>query len=215
MLKGIFIAFLFTIGALLTTNVLVTPKVPVHAQGHEPWPPFVMVFEDWRDDGSSNPSVQVARLDYKGKQNWRIETLEHSNWPEAVGSWSEYDGVTLRSYNAPFQDLSSRDVSMERGFYVPADWLVPGKAAYIRANPGWKNWTIEAVADPNFVTLKQRLDIPCPVEGSCAKSFKTTEVTMKVRMDYDIPVGFEQIEDGHVVRRVTVRTMNINKKSPS
>lgn len=100
------------------------------------WPPFRMVYREWGPFGVNGAmDYAFAKIDYFNLRHWRFEIIENPGNPAAVGTWSEYIGGRMVSYDAAF-DFKSEGPLDPAGIYIPTNWWGPDRMAYRRSQPG-------------------------------------------------------------------------------
>lgn len=127
------------IAVLVGTMVLGRTTLPAKARNPAlDWPAFTMVVKVWRPDLGPNRSPGYARfkIDYNGPTNWRSETIEYPGQEDEVGSWGEYDGKRLRSFDAKF-NYHSESPAPPDGHYAPPEIL---RRTRVAAWKGWVGW---------------------------------------------------------------------------
>lgn len=197
---------LLYLGAFLATILVAAGLVfyqytsaAVVAKPGRDWPSFTMTFKAWAVDYGPNltPGYAVYKLEYNGVTNWRLENLEYPGKEDAVGTWTAYDGKTLRSYDASFKRLSEAPAP-GYGHYVPADWLVPGKIEHLKRQTAWKQ-SIDELGN----TVLSHTEVLLNEQGQ--KDTKVTQIT--VDRATGIPVRVIDQVNGRVAREISVLTM--------
>ncbi|HEX8219678.1 MAG TPA: hypothetical protein VF914_10770 [Chloroflexia bacterium] len=206
-------------GTSLDTQGPGQPTVAVPAdkgQTEDPWPKFSMVFreENYHWETGQVNTFDVWRYTYQGRKNWRLELVESSRDPRAVGSWTSYDGM---SYSVGgMVDGSPLPVETQ-----PVDrdvmatwWLVPVSPQRLGLDPKYRR--VES-NDPSKIHLRQDVQHPCSeLSGEwqarlCADGRQSYDraVEKSLSTDHGIPTEIiERVED-KVTSRIAVTELTL------
>lgn len=119
------------VGMSATDTPRVAPRVT--------WPKFTMTMRVWAEDYAPGPTpgFTTYKIDYGSLTEWRVEVVEDSYQPDK-GSWSSYDGTTLRTHLAEVNFDSKTPAS---GPIAPFPWLVPGLMQHLKSQSGWNEFS--------------------------------------------------------------------------
>lgn len=162
------------------------------------WPPVSITFKVWgKDIGPGQaPGYAIFKLEYNGTKDWRIETVEYPG-NKAEGSWTQYDGKLLRSYDAAFNKVTEAEAPRD-GPIVPMEWLVPRNIDYLVVQQGWTK-----VINPNGDIILTKQEMIRDENGNIKA--RITEKTFD--RDTGIPIKVIEHFDGELVREVTVESL--------
>lgn len=111
-----------------------------------------------------------------------------------------YDGKTLRSYDATF-DQSSQAPAPAEGHYVPTDWLMPGKIEHLKRHPGWKQ-----SVDQQGNTVLTHIEVLSDDQGEK----RTVETEITAQPATGIPVRVIDRLNRQITREITVQNFSLN-----
>ena len=123
--SGVVVLALLAIIGWVITAAMREPELPV-----ELWPSFRMIYQEFRyphgypDDPARPLESDTWQFDYVNQRNWRLELIDSTYQPYAVGDWYSYDGEVDRAHSAI---LGVTDEILERDGVSPNDWLVPSR----------------------------------------------------------------------------------------
>ncbi len=185
-------------------------------QTDDPWPKFVMVYReenyDWETGQVS--SYDVWRFAYQGRKNWRLELIESSRDPRAVGSWSSFDGTNYSAGgvidNAPLPvetEQVDRDV-------MATWWLVPVSPQRLGADGRFRSVPSN---DKSKVHLRQDVQHPCSeLSGEwqarlCATGDANYDRTVEKSLsaEHGIPTEIAERVEDKVTSRITVTEITL------
>lgn len=158
-------------------------------QVSEPWPPFTMVFIE-----TMGETTVKYRLDYRDRESWRLDLLDHSTRPEAVGTWAEHEAGYIRGYFAPFKYYSEGPAPQD-GYHVVDEWLIPNRIDHLRK----RGWVEVKAGGVNTVTLQTVHKSAC---GQCPSGFEILQETRTYLRDSKLPVSVRIEGEGKVYRLV-------------
>jgi hypothetical protein len=118
-----------------------------------------MVYRETRNrlGAKGLPDTQLIRLEYTDRRHWRDTILENPNVPEAVGSWSELNGLTSKAFDAKLKRDTEGTYAPDEPINAPADWLVPGKPQFLAGRPEWVRLPAPG---PGLATLRSETTLP-------------------------------------------------------
>ncbi len=197
------------LGVWSSAQTAATNNAPAQVAG--PWPAFEMVFReeiyDW--EAGKVVSSEVYRYLHNGRENWKLELLESTKDPRAVGSKTEYNNGTFTEAGVvDGHPLPVRTTKADRP-YMATWWLVP--VAVERLGTG-SDYLRSAGAPGDKIGLYKEEVLPC---NSISEVWQTrlcgggklsyTQRTEKV-MDpkYGIPLEITGRTEGKVTATVKV-----------
>lgn len=165
------------------------------------WPAFTMVVKVWEPDLGPNNTPGYARFktDYKGWTNWRDETVEYPGQEDEVGSWGEYDGKQMRSFNAKF-NYHSESPAPPDGHYAPPEIL---RRTRLAAGKGWAGW--QKTTDKLGNTVRKVVHEFRNDQG--AKVAEETEIV--IDRATSLPLRLTDRVNGMVVKEITVEQLTL------
>jgi len=176
------------------------------------WPSFTMVYEDWRlGSNDEQPQVQAVKLIYHDKRHWKTELLAHNDAVDVVGTWAEYHGAEMRSFDPRTGELrvDQQDIP-EDAVYVPEQWLIPGIIPRLLTQ---QNAEQLSGSSGGLAVLVLEENLPCqaPTEAMfragiqpCDSEYRVSRREITYRESDFLPVGIVDSLDGVEVHRVTV-----------
>ncbi len=179
------------------------------------WPSFTMTYEDWSiGENSDQPTVQVVKVIYRDKWQWKTELLDHNIASDAIGTWGEYNGKEMIGFDPRTGEVTVSPVDLpEESVYVPDEWLRPHFIPKLLSHPN----IMQLEAIDNFVTVLVTDLLPCeePTESKlqagikpCSSDTRIVDRKVTYRIEDFIPTLIIDRVDGVEVHRITVKELD-------
>jgi hypothetical protein len=166
----------------------------VTAAKADPWPSFVMVYQD--STFGASPFTQVFRLTYVDSRHYTTMLTAHSAVPEAVGWTHTVDGNVSRT-------VDSRLGPMPTGSFQPDEQLIPDFWIRPDTRPVW------LANRPTAVTERLPGGLARVTDAVKLEGGRVDSETLTYRESDGIPVLYVQTLDGKELRRIEVLTLTI------